>query len=90
MKAKVKLLTGQANEVAEQHLRVTQTLKSQKEELFEEKKEEFRKTLQVEQRVEEVEFVDKQNWRRNESSSESESESEANNSLAIEFNLPMR
>jgi len=57
-------------------------LKAVKEELLEEKKEEFRKTLLAEQRVEEVEYVDKQNWRRNTSSSESESESESG-SLAV-------
>ena len=40
--------------------------------------------------VEEVEFVDKQNWREGSSSSEDDEESQIDNSLTVEFNLPKR
>jgi hypothetical protein len=40
-------------------------LSAKKEDLLEEKKEEFRKTMILEQTIEEVEQVDGQNWRAN-------------------------
>lgn len=89
LKQKIADLSKEAEEVKIKHIKIRETLKVQKEELFEEKKEEFRKTLALEQKVEEVDAVDKQNWRRNTSSSSSDS-SDAPESLAIEFNLPTR
>lgn len=47
-------------------------LKSFKEELFEEKKEEFRKTMQVDQTVQDVDDVDLKDWRQDNTSSGNE------------------
>ena len=55
-------------------------LKIKKDELFEEKKEESRKTMNVDQTVDEVDVVDPQNWRHNTSSS-NEEDDEIDNSL---------
>lgn len=64
-------------------------LKIKKDELFEEKKEEFRKTMNVDQTIDEVDVVDPQDWRKNTSSS-NEDDDEIDNSLTIHFNLPKR
>ena len=55
-------------------------LKIKKDELFEEKKEEFRKTMNVDQTVDEVDVVDPQTCRHNTSSS-NEEDDEIDNSL---------